>query len=79
MEVGTKTENDKGISQLAIDGVNHGLSQDEYYSTIGYEHRDWRTVTFTTAGNKAFQFLVTGRNSSGRGYTLALDCLDVFQ
>src|SRR5262249_44743330 len=71
VKVGIQTRNDRGIFQLAIGGVNQGTPQDEYSPTVGYEVRDLGTVTFTSAGDQAFQFLVTGRNSSSRGYRLA--------
>jgi sugar lactone lactonase YvrE len=75
--VGIQTQNNRGIFQLAIAGVNQGTPQDEYSPTIGYEVRDLGTVTVTSAGNEAFQFLVTGRNPSSRGYTLAFDYIDL--
>jgi hypothetical protein len=77
VKVGIQTRNDKGIFQLAIAGVIQGTPQDEYSPTIGYEVRDLGTVTFTSAGNEAFQFVVTGRNPSSRGYTLAFDYIDL--
>jgi hypothetical protein len=75
--VGIQTQNNRGIFQLAIAGVNQGSPQDEYSPTIGYEVRDLGTVTVTSAGNLAFQFVVTGRNSSSRGYSLAFDYIDL--
>ena len=77
VKVGIQTRNDKGIFQLAIAGVNQGTPQDEYSPAIGYEVRDLGPVTFTSAGNEALQFVVTGRNPSSRGYTLAFDYIDL--
>jgi len=77
VKVGIQTRNDRGIFQLAIAGINQGTPQDEYSPTIGYEVRDLGTVTFTSGGNEAFQFVVTGHNSSSRGYTLAFDYIDL--
>jgi hypothetical protein len=77
VKVGIQTRNDRGIFQLAIGGVNQGTPQDEYSPTIGFEVRDLGTVTFTSAGNQAFQFLVTGRNPGSSGYRLAFDYIDL--
>ena len=77
LKVGIQTRNNKGIFQLAIAGVNQGTPQDEYSSTVGYEARDLGTVTFTSVGNKAFKFTVTGHNPSSHGYTLAFDYIDL--
>ncbi len=77
VKVGIQTRNNRGIFQLAIAGVNQGTPQDEYSSTIGYEVRDLGTVTFTSGGNQAFRFLVTGRNPSSSGYALAFDYIDL--
>jgi hypothetical protein len=53
------------------------MPQDEYFPTIGYEVRDLGTVIFTGAGNQKFQFVLTGRNPSSLGYTLAFDYIDL--
>jgi len=77
VKVGIQTRNNRGIFQLAIDGVNQGTPQDEYSSTIGFEVRDLGTVTFTSGGNHTFRFVVTGRNPSSSGYALAFDYIDL--
>ena len=77
VKVGIQTRSDRGIFQLAIGGVNQGIPQDEYSLTIGYEVRDLGTVTFASAGNETFQFVVTGRNPSSSGYRLAFDYIDL--
>jgi len=77
VKVGIQTRNNRGIFQLAIAGVNQGTPQDEYARTIGYEVRDLGTVTLTSGGDVAFQFVVTGRNPSSRGYALAFDYIDL--
>jgi len=77
VKVGIQTRNDKGIFQLAIAGINQGTPQDEYSTTTGYEARDLGAVTFTSTGNTTFQFVVTGRNASSLGYSLAFDYVDL--
>lgn len=77
VKVGIKTRSDKGIFQLGIDGKNQGAPQDEYSSQISYPIRNLGTVTFTSAGNKAFQFTVVGHNLSSSGYELSFDYIDL--
>jgi hypothetical protein len=77
VKVGIQTQNNRFVFQLAITGLNQGTPQDEYSPTIGYEVRDLGTVTFTSGGYEAFRFVVTGRNPSSSGYTLALDYIDL--
>jgi len=77
VKVGIQARNDKGIFQLSIAGVNVGSPQDEYSSTISYQVRDLGTVTLGSAGNVAFQFVVTGRNPRSRANTLAFDYIDL--
>ena len=61
-----------GQFQLAIDGTNQGAVQDEYGPT-DYPVFDFGTKAFPTAGNKAFNFTVTGKNASSTGYSLTFD------
>jgi sugar lactone lactonase YvrE len=63
LRVGIKTRDNKGIFQLAIDGVNQGLLPDEYSPAITYEDRDLGPVTFASPGDKAFQFLLHRKES----------------
>jgi hypothetical protein len=51
--------------------------QDEYTSTIGYGVRDLGTVTLFSGGNKAFKFLVSGKNANSGGYSLGLDYIEL--
>ena len=77
LKVGIKTGPKNGIFQLAIGGVNQGLPQDEYSATSGYAVRDLGSVSFTSAGNQSFQFLVTSRNPNSIGYQLDFDYVDL--
>jgi hypothetical protein len=77
VKVGIRTNNNQGTFQLAIDGVNHGSPQDEYSPMVGYEVRDLGPFTFSTAGPKTFQFVVTDRNSLSSDYELIFDYLDL--
>src|SRR5260370_30744853 len=77
VQVGIKTGDDGGRFQLVIDGVTQGSAQEEYSLASDYELRDLGAVTFSTPGNKAFQFSLTGRDPRSRGYTLGLDYIDM--
>jgi hypothetical protein len=77
VKVGIQTRRDYGIFQLAINGANQGMPQDEYSSVTGYEVRDLGTVTFSGDASAAFQFVVTGQNPGSRGYNLTFDYIDL--
>jgi hypothetical protein len=77
VKVGIRTSNNQGTFQLAIDGTNQGSLQDEYSPAVGYEVLDLGPVTFSTAGPKTFQFLITGHNSNSSGYEFVCDYLDL--
>ncbi len=77
VRVGVQTKPNKGKFQLAINGLNVGVPQDEYSSTVGYQMRDLGTVSISAAGNYAFKFTVTGKNASSTGYTLAFDYIEL--
>jgi len=76
VRVGIQTRSNKGIFQLAINGLNVGQPEDEYYPSVSYDVRDLGAVTISTAGNYAFKFLVNGKNASSTGYTLAFDYIE---
>ena len=77
VKVGIRKGNRSGIIQLAIDGVNQGSARDGYSADVDYEVVDLGRVTFTEAGEKTFQFLVTGRNPNSSGYQFVLDYVDL--
>ena len=65
--------------QLFIDGLKQGYVQKAgpYGSSSGYCLRDLGTVEFASAGQKAFQFRVTGRNSESQKSGLIFDYLEL--
>ena len=77
IKVGTRKGNRNGIIQLAIDGVKQGSAWDGYSADVDYEVVDLGKITFTGAGQKLFQFLVTGRNPNSSGYQFILDYVDL--
>jgi hypothetical protein len=77
VKIGIRKNNRSGIMQLAIDGVNQGTARDGYSAEVDYEVVDLGRVTFAEAGEKAFQFLVTGQNPNSKGYQFVLDYVDL--
>ena len=77
VKVGIRKDNRGGIVQLAIDGVDQGSAQDNYAAEADYEVIDLGKVTFTEAGERTFQFLVTGHNPASEGYQFVLDYIDL--
>ncbi|ANE48252.1 hypothetical protein SY83_20365 [Paenibacillus swuensis] len=78
VKVKVKKLNQRGIFQLSIDGQNQGVPQDTYdpVATGGvYTELDLGTKTFTTAGNKTFKFMITGKHSESLAYDLVLDSI----
>jgi N-acetylneuraminic acid mutarotase len=77
VKLGMRADDKSGIVQLAIDGVSRGSAQDGYSPEDHYEVVDLGKVVFTEAGEKTFQFAVTGQNSNSRGYRFVLDYIDL--
>jgi hypothetical protein len=77
MTVGVKDMNTRGIFQFSSNGTNHGSPQDEYTSAETFKSVNIGNVVFSSSGNKAFEFLVTGKNSSSSGYSLAFDYISL--
>jgi N-acetylneuraminic acid mutarotase len=77
VKAGIRTGASQGIFQLSIDGLPQGSRQDEYSPEATYEVRDLGSVTFSSAGEKIFQFSVADRNPASNGYELVFDYLDL--
>jgi hypothetical protein len=75
VKVSMKDLNTRGIYQLAINGANVGVAQDEYQTTGSgaFIVTDLGNFNFAAAGNYAFKFTVTGKNASSSGFTIAFD------
>ncbi|QGQ99196.1 carbohydrate-binding protein [Paenibacillus psychroresistens] len=72
IKIGVKKGTNRGISKLAIDGINKGSLIDAYDSTLVYREVDLGTTTLS-AGMHSFRFTVTGKNSASTGYGTAVD------
>ena len=62
----------RGISQLAINGINLGPAKDQYASSEVWAEFDMGTVALA-AGNQVFRFTVAGKNTASSNYSLAWD------
>lgn len=77
VKAGIVTSGSGGIVQLSVDGALQGPSQDTYAGALGHEVRDLGPVTFSSSGDKTFQFLVTGQNANSSGLDFVCDYLDL--
>ena len=76
VKVGIHMKPNKGMFQLAVNGINQGQIQDEYASTIQYSVRDLGPV-YLNAGAQPFTFTVVGKNLASGGFTLAFDYIEL--
>jgi hypothetical protein len=75
LQVTAKAFNLRAIWQLAIDGVNTGASQDEFYNGEKYVDIDVGPVFIKTAGNHTFRFTVVGKNAASTDYKISVDSI----
>ena len=73
IRVRIKKLGNRGIWQFSANGVNQGPPVDGFSSTATFPEIDIGAVTFSTAGNKSFRFMITGKNASSTGFWTALD------
>ena len=76
VSVGTETNFNEGVFQLAINGTPQGYPQNEFTPTLRYGARDLGTVTLS-AGPQPFQFTVAGRDPQSGNYKLAFDYIEL--
>ncbi|MBP1963383.1 glycosyl hydrolase family 28 protein [Paenibacillus aceris] len=70
---GYKTNTNRGIVQLSIDGNAQGTPVDEYAGAQGFASVDLGNVTFSAPGDHKFRFLITGKNASSSAYGITFD------
>ncbi|MDP9291100.1 MAG: hypothetical protein M3O82_01910 [Verrucomicrobiota bacterium] len=63
----------RGIFQFSSNGANHGSPQDLYAPSAEWVELDLGDITFATAGEKAFRFLIIDKNPSSGGFSLGLN------
>jgi Glycosyl hydrolases family 31 TIM-barrel domain/Domain of unknown function (DUF5110)/Glycosyl hydrolase family 31 C-terminal domain len=70
-----KSNNNRGINQASLDGVNLGAACDEYLAAQQFLvpcNLGSRTLT---AGNHKIRFTVTGKNAASTGYGMTIDSI----
>lgn len=67
-----KKDDDKGISQLYVNGAATGNTVDEYGPFL-YTDVDYGDVTFSQAGDQTLDFRITGKDDLSSSYSLAFD------
>ncbi|KRF10029.1 hypothetical protein ASG89_00305 [Paenibacillus sp. Soil766] len=72
LKVLLKKDDDKGISQLYVNGAAMGNTVDEYGPFL-YTDEDYGDVTFSQGGDQTLEFRITGKNDSSSSYNLAFD------
>jgi endo-1,4-beta-D-glucanase Y len=73
LRIDFKKNNNRGIIQVSVDGVNLGSTIDQYASPSVYTSSAPGNVTFATAGNHTIRLTVTGKNASSSSFTVAAD------
>ena len=79
VKVGIQVKPNKGIFQLAVNGVDVGVPVDEYNPSAVFAYRTISTPIYLGAGNNGFKFTVTGKNPASSGYTLAFDYIQLVE
>ncbi|HTB80803.1 MAG TPA: HYR domain-containing protein [Opitutaceae bacterium] len=74
LQMSYKTNNNRGMLQLAIDGTDLGDVLDQYKPTPSiYPTQTFGVVTFTSASDHIVRLTVTGKNSASKGFGLSAD------
>jgi hypothetical protein len=68
-----KSNNNRGIVQATLDGVNQGATCNEYAATVAYKIACTLGSKTLTAGNHTIRFTVTGKASGSSGYQMVVD------
>jgi glucose/arabinose dehydrogenase len=73
VQLAYKTNTNRGITILAVDGAQVGDPVDEYSATVSYPTVTFGAVTFASAGTHTVRLAVTGKNASSTAYNLIAD------
>ncbi len=68
-----KTNNNRGIATIRVDGTQVGSNVDQYGYPSTYPTRTLGTVTFSSSGSHKIRMVVAGKNSSSSNYVLSAD------
>jgi hypothetical protein len=73
VQMAYKTNNNRGILSLKVDGTQIGGTLDQYASPSTYPTTTFGNVTFASAGTHVIRLTVTGKNASSSSFTLSAD------
>jgi hypothetical protein len=73
VQMAYKTNNNRGILSLKVDGTQVGTTLDQYASPSTYPTKTFGTVTFASTGAHLVRLTVTGKNAASSSYTLSAD------
>ena len=73
LRLGYKTNNNRGIASVKVDGAAVGGTIDQYASPSTYPTATVGTVTFAASGTHKIRLTVTGKNSASSSYVLSAD------
>jgi Carbohydrate binding module (family 35) len=68
-----KGNNNRGVTDFFVDGVQLGGTLDQYSSTQTYPTTTFGTKTFSSSGTHKIRMHVVSKNSSSAGYILSAD------
>jgi hypothetical protein len=68
-----KSNNNRAIVSLSVDGTTIGGSLDQYQFPSVYPEATFGNVTFGTAGTHTIRLIVTGKNASSSSFTVSAD------
>jgi hypothetical protein len=73
LQMSYKTNNNRGILSLKVDGTQIGPTLDQFGSPSTYPTNTFGNVTFASAGTHVIRLTVTGKNASSTSFVLSAD------
>lgn len=73
VQMSYKTNNNRGILSLKVDGTQIGGTLDQFGSPSTYPTNTFGNVTFASAGTHVIRLTVTGKNASSSSFVLSAD------
>jgi hypothetical protein len=73
VQMSYKTNNNRGILSLKVDGTQVGGTLDQYAATSTYPSTTFGNVTFASAGTHVIRLTATSKNASSTSFVLSAD------
>jgi len=68
-----KPNDNRGISQLTINGTTVGVPLDQYLYVDSFATVDYGQFNFPAAGSYSFKFTILGKNANATSYSISFD------